>query len=166
MKDYKWKEIQVGMQESFTVEITEEMQGLFTRLSNDVNPLHLNSKFAKKRGFQDRVVYGMLINSFYSTLVGVYLPGKNCLFHEINARFTKPVYIGDRITVVGTVKDIRESTGRIKLSAEIRKENEMIVNKATLVVGMTQISENLGGGDFIKWNIRPYLYWELPPISA
>lgn len=148
MKDYKWKELQVGMQESFTVEITEEMQELFTRLSGDINPLHLNSKFAKQRGFQDRVVYGMLINSFYSTLVGVYLPGKNCLFHEINAKFTKPVYIGDKLTVVGIVKEIRESTGRIKLSAEIQKKNEMIVNKATLVVGMTKMSENLGGGGF------------------
>ena len=161
MNAYKWKEIQVGMQESFTVEITEEMQETFTKLSGDVNPLHLSNKFAKQRGFQDRVVYGMLINSFYSTLVGVYLPGENCLFHEVNARFTRSVYIGDKLTVVGIVKDIRESTGRIKLSAEIRKENEIIVNKATLIVGMTKMSENLRGGGvfYLIANKNHHYFW-------
>ena len=81
MKEYRFEEISLGLSESFEVEITREMMDKFQDISGDVNPLHNDTEFAKVRGYEDRVVYGMLIASQISTLGGVYLPGKYCLIH-------------------------------------------------------------------------------------
>lgn len=43
---------------------------------------------------------------FFSTLVGVYLPGEKCLFYKCEVEWTNSVYIGDILSVSGTVKEI------------------------------------------------------------
>ena len=137
MNHYKLKDIYVGMTESFEVTVTKEMHETFTKLTGDVNPLHLTDDYAKENGFNGRIVYGMLTASFYSTLVGVYLPGEHCLFHEIKTTFHAPVYEGDHLTIKGSVEEIHELFKRIKIKAEIRNQEGKKVSKASIIVGLT-----------------------------
>jgi acyl dehydratase len=60
----------------------------FREDSGDINPLHLDRDYARARGFPDVVVYGLLASSFYSTLVGVYLPGDAVCYTGLISRFT------------------------------------------------------------------------------
>lgn len=92
----------------FTVQVTQGMMEAFAALSGDTNPLHTDEGFARSRGFAGRVAYGMLVASFYSRLVGLYLPGKNCLFQSIEATFNRPVYAGDVLSVTGRVTEVDE----------------------------------------------------------
>lgn len=57
------------------IEITPSSYELFRALSGDVSPIRVDESYAKTRGFDGVVCYGMLISAFYSTLVGTYLPG-------------------------------------------------------------------------------------------
>ena len=82
MNNYKLEDIKLNMTEEFSVTITEEMQNSFRDITGDINPMHSDDKFAKKKGFDNKLVFGMLSCSLFSKLVGVYLPGKNCLFQE------------------------------------------------------------------------------------
>ena len=82
MNEYKIEDIEIGMKEEFKVQITEKMQNEFRDNTGDINPMHSDPDFAKEKGFDDTLVFGMLTASFFSTLVGVYLPGKNCLFQD------------------------------------------------------------------------------------
>ena len=104
MNDLSYEEIEVGHKESFTVTVTEEMMDKFLAITGDVNPLHNDEDYARSEGHPGRVVYGMLSASLLSTLAGVYLPGKRSLIHEVKIKFAKPVYIGDTLTVEGTVE--------------------------------------------------------------
>lgn len=79
MNDYTISDISIGMKESFFVSITDSMMHKFLDITSDENPLHLNEDFARQRGFNNKVVYGMLTASMISTLGGCYLPGRNCL---------------------------------------------------------------------------------------
>lgn len=101
MNDYRYEELAIGMTESFTVEVTEEMMKGFLSITNDVNPLHNSIEFAKKNGYENKVVYGMLTASFLSTLAGVYLPGKYSLIQNIAINLRKPVFVGDVLFVRG-----------------------------------------------------------------
>ena len=119
----------------FTVEVTEEMMQKFYEISGDCNPLHRDGEFAKENGFEDRVVYGMLISSFYSKLAGVYLPGRYCLLHGVDSSFHAPVFIGDTLTVSGFVKVKHEGTRVIEVSSKIVNQNGKRVGKAKITAG-------------------------------
>lgn len=135
MKEYKFEDLEVGMSESFTVTVSEKMVNDFLCDIDDTNPLHVNEEFAKKQGYDNRVVYGMLTNAFLSKLVGVYLPGKYCLLQGVESKFMRPVYIGDTLTVTGTVEELHASVRRMTVKALITNQDNKKVVKAKVEVG-------------------------------
>ena len=138
MNSFKMHEMKIGQKDSFIVEVTERMMTSFQNISGDDNPLHLNIDFAISSGFKDRVVYGLLTSSFYSRLIGVYLPGKYALLMSIKIDFIKPVFIKDKMTVVGEVVEIDERFKFIIIHSKIlRNKNEEISN-AQIRVGFNE----------------------------
>ena len=119
MNHYTLSELAVGQSENFTVTVTQEMMEDFYRLTGDDSPIHRSEEYAAGRGYPGRVVYGMLGASFFSTLAGVYLPGEHCLLHGVEAKFARPVFIGDTLTVKGTVTEVNDTFKEITVRAEI-----------------------------------------------
>lgn len=137
MKHYNFEDIEIGMTESFKSSITEEKMELFATLSGDLNPMHVDANYAKMGGYKDRLVYGMLASSFYSTLVGMYLPGEKCLLNKCDVDYRKPVYIGDELVITGEVIDKRAATRRIKIKAKAINQEGVTVNTAEITVSFT-----------------------------
>ena len=119
MNHYTLAEMTPGLSESFTVTVTEEMMARFEAITGDVSPIHMDAEYAQKRGYPGRVVYGMLGASFFSTLAGVYLPGEHCLLHGVECKFAKPVFIGDTLTITGTVVNVSEAVAEAEIKAVI-----------------------------------------------
>jgi len=136
MNSYKFVDINVGLEESFSVRVESEKLDKFLKISGDINPLHTDTEYSKSKGFSDRVVYGMLTSSFFSTLVGVYLPGKYCILQGIDIQFSKPVYIDDILTITGKVSYINEAYKQIEIKAIIINQDNEKVSKATIKVGV------------------------------
>ena len=138
MNEYTFSEIEIGMKAGFKKQITKEMEDSFRTLSGDENPLHKVDAFAMEVGegkFQRHVVFGMLTASLYSTIAGMYLPGKYSLIHSLDSiAFTKPVYLGDELSVTAEVTDKEESLKLIKLKVEIRKQDNSLVSKAKMKI--------------------------------
>ncbi len=137
MKHYTFEEVQIGLTESFTVLITDDQMKTFTGLSGDLNPMHTDAEYAKSKGYKDIVVYGMLSSLFWSTLVGMYLPGERCLLNKCDVDYRKPVYVGDLLTVIGEVVDKREGTRRIKIKGRMMNQEGVTVNTAEITVSFT-----------------------------
>jgi acyl dehydratase len=114
-------QIYVGQTATHTRTWTEEDVRTFASLSGDENPLHLDIEYAKTTPFGERLVHGMLVGSLCSTLVGMYLPGKKCLYLSQSLIFKKPVFIGDTTTITGVVTAMSEATHIITLAVTIRK---------------------------------------------
>lgn len=147
MNAYRFSDLAVGMEVSFDclediggghIEITPSAYEAFRTLSGDVSPIHVDEAYAKERGFRGTVCYGMLVSAYYSTLVGVYLPGKYALFQEAHISMTKPVYAGDRLTVTGKVKELNDALKRVTIKARIRNQDGETVSRATLEVGVSE----------------------------
>ena len=142
MNEYRYEDL-VSREENkenctraeFTVTITKEMMEKFLDITGDVNPLHNDADYARSKGFNDRVVYGMLTSSFYSTLAGVYLPGKYCLLHSVESSFRLPVFVGDTLTVSGFVKTKFETTKTMEIAAQIVNQEGKKVGKAKILAG-------------------------------
>ncbi|WP_310618960.1 MaoC/PaaZ C-terminal domain-containing protein [Flexibacterium corallicola] len=139
MNSYTIDTMDVGLNHQFTSKVSEEKLKAFLLVSGDVNPLHTNADHARACGHPDVVVYGMLTASLYSTLVGVYLPGKWALLQEVQTKFTRPVYLQDELTVSGEVMDVHRLLRRVELKASIRNQHGNVVSKARIYSGVGEI---------------------------
>ena len=131
MNEYGIADLKVGDSASFRVTVTQEMVDAFGELSGDRNPLHTDAEYAASLGHPGTVVYGMLTASLYSTMAGMYLPGKYCLLQQMETKFRKPIYIGDELEVTGTVEQHTLFPAQIRVSCKIRNQNGVLVNSGT-----------------------------------
>lgn len=136
MQEYYLRDIEVGLKHSFEVEISELQMQKFVDISGDINPMHMDVEYAKSKGMKDRIAYGMLTSAFYSTLVGVYIPGKHALLHSIDIDFIKPVYIGDKLFIEGVVFSVNELFHQIEVKATIRNQNSEKISRAKIKIGL------------------------------
>ena len=110
--NHNFEDLFIGQKSTFSLNINESMLNDFAKISGDFNPLHMNKEYANKTKFNKRVCHGMLLASFFSQLVGMYLPGKNSLYFSQSLNFRNPCFIDDEITVEG---EIIEKKSNIKL---------------------------------------------------
>ena len=137
MNEYTFSELYIGQKESFEVKITETEEECFRNLTGDCNPLHCDDAFACEIGngrFKSHVTFGMLTASYYSTLAGVWLPGKYSLIHSMNIKFQKPVYPGDTLTISGEITDKQDELKLIQVKGTIRNQYGQNVSKADMKV--------------------------------
>lgn len=157
-KQILFEEIRVGQKASFSRKIQAKDIADFAKLTGDVNPLHVDSNFALKYGYQSPVVHGMLSASFISTLIGTLLPGPGSLWIGLTLEFVSPVFDGETITIEGKVKQksivnrvivletrVINSKGEIIIRGESKvkmlqekknyKEQKIITKKTVLILG-------------------------------
>ena len=142
MNEYTIEEIQVGMSASFKKLITKEMEDSFRVITGDENPLHKEDDFALEisgGNFKGHAAFGMLTASFYSTVAGMYLPGKYSLIHSFDEiSFMKPVFVGDELTVNAEVIDKDEALKMIRLKIIIKNQDNKKVSRAKMKVLVTK----------------------------
>jgi len=101
MRGKTYDEISVGDKAWFSKTITESDIHSFSAVCADFNPIHVDEVYAstsslgKKVG--GRIAQGMLSASLFSTLVGMYIPGKGALYVSQTCNFKRPVKIGDTL---------------------------------------------------------------------
>ena len=104
--------------------------------SQSRDSLALRTRGRRAAGFPGRVVYGLLTSSFYSTLVGVHLPGKRALLDGIDIEFKSPAFIGDRLTVTGEIAFLNDTYHRLELKARIQNADGKLISKAKIRAGV------------------------------
>jgi 3-hydroxybutyryl-CoA dehydratase len=127
--EYTFDSINVGINHEFKITVTEKLVSDFSVISGDFNPLHMDENYATKTKFKKRICHGMLLASFLSRLVGMYLPGKNALYFSQILNFISPCFINDIITVKGEIVDKNYATKIITVKTSIvNQKNELILD--------------------------------------
>lgn len=138
MNEYMLSDIDIGMEASFTKTVTVEMENSFREISGDDNPLHKDDEFTRgisNGKFKSHVAFGMLTASLYSTMAGMYLPGKYSLIHSFDElSFMNPVFVGDELEVNGKVIDKNEDLRLIFLKVVIKNQDKKVVSRAKMKV--------------------------------
>lgn len=80
---------------------------LFADLSGDKNPIHLNSDYAAKSIFTEKIVHGFLYASLVSAVIASKLPGPGSIYLGQELKFLKPVYHNQLITAEVVIVEIR-----------------------------------------------------------
>jgi 3-hydroxybutyryl-CoA dehydratase len=139
MNNFTLEDIHIGLTQSFEVTVTEAMMRTFLNMTGDINPMHVDAEYAQSKGFEGRVVYGMLTASFLSTLAGVYLPGKHCVLQGVDLIFSKPVYIDDRLSIVGRVSHINEAFRQLEIKATVINQKGTMVSRGKIRAGLLDV---------------------------
>ena len=69
----------------------------------------------------------MLLASFLSQMVGMYLPGKHALYSSQTLEFHNPCFVGDEINVISKVIDKSQSTKIIKIESKISNGEKLLL---------------------------------------
>jgi 3-hydroxybutyryl-CoA dehydratase len=133
-------DLKVGQEFSFNLHIEEADIDRFAVLSGDLNPLHMNKAFAESRGFKSRVVHGAYLLALVSRLLGMHLPGANCLLQTMQMKFAAPTYVGDSIRINGTIDHISVAVKSVVVRLTIaRAMTDEVLASGKASLGFTQV---------------------------
>jgi len=103
--------------------VTDEMVKHFAEATGDKNPVHLDEEYAKNTIFGGRIAHGILSLGIISSVLGMEFPGAGTIYLMQNAKFRRPVYIGEEVTVKLIVKEVDREKLRVLLETYVVKEN-------------------------------------------
>lgn len=131
LEPVKWEDYEIGQSASFTKTITEEDVMKFAEVTGDYNPIHVNPEYAKTQMFGKQVAHGALSSGLISAVLGTKLFGPGILYGGQKVQFMKPVFFGDELTAVATVKDkFTKKEGKLKFiicDTIVKNQNEEVV---------------------------------------
>jgi 3-hydroxybutyryl-CoA dehydratase len=133
-KVYKYKDIEVGLEYTFSRKLTINDVNNFIEITEDRHPLHTDNHYSKKAGFNGIIAHGMLISSFVSTLIGMHLPGLHALITSQSFRYFKPVCPEDTLTIKGEVKKKVDESSMVLIGVEIKDSLDDIVAAGSVQV--------------------------------
>ena len=73
-------------------------------MSGDVNPAHVDPEYAHSSMFHEVIAHGMWGGALISTVLGTEFPGPGTIYIGQTLRFSRPVKVGDTITIKITCK--------------------------------------------------------------
>jgi acyl dehydratase len=106
----------------------------FAEITGDYNPLHFEEAFAAKTRFRRLIAQGGLATGLLHALVAMDLPGAGSVFVRQSWKFPKPVYIGDTITAVGTVKSVQTKRRMAEMEFRVTNQNDDVVLEGEALV--------------------------------
>jgi 3-hydroxybutyryl-CoA dehydratase len=108
-------ELAVGDSAQFSKTVTETDVYLFSGITGDFNPAHIDEAYSRRTYFGTRIAHGLLSAGFISTVLGTRLPGPGTIYLRQELTFLGAVKIGDTITARVEVTEIDAAKGRVRL---------------------------------------------------
>jgi phosphotransacetylase/acyl dehydratase len=135
-------EIRVGDSASVQRTMRQEDITLFSVISGDINPAHLDPVYASTDMFHHIVGQGVLTAGLISAVLGTRLPGPGTIYLGQDLQFRAPVSPGDTITATVTVTSKVEDSHRVILDCRCVNQDgvEVIRGTATVLAPVEKIS--------------------------
>ena len=127
-------EIRVGDSASLKRTLGVKDIQLFAVMSGDVNPAHLDEEYAAGTLFHEVIAHGMWGGALISTVLGTLYPGPGTIYIDQTLHFSRPVTLGDTVTVTVTVKEKFEHTHHVILDCLCTNQDGKAVIRGTAEV--------------------------------
>jgi len=137
--------LRVGQSDSFERTVTAADIDAFARATGDVNPIHLDEAYAAGTRFGRRIAHGMLAASYVSSLLASRLPGPGSVYLSQTLKFTKPVFIGDTLTVSATITAYRPARGVVTLETTVTNQRgeAVLLGEAVCLAGDAVVAQSV-----------------------
>jgi 3-hydroxybutyryl-CoA dehydratase len=141
---YHIDQLHPGMSASTAKTITEADIILFSAVSTDVNPAHLDEEYSKGTMFGGRIAHGMLSASLISAVLANKLPGPGTIYLSQTLKFKAPVRPGDTVKATVTVREVNVEKNRVILDTVCTVGGKTVIDGECLM--MPPVREKAAGG--------------------
>ncbi|MDH5748953.1 MAG: MaoC family dehydratase [Rhodospirillales bacterium] len=131
---YYFEDLEEGMSDIYGKTISDADIILFSGISGDINPVHLNHEFAFETMFEGCIAHGMLTASLISTVIGTKLPGAGCIYVNQNLAFKAPVKSGDTVTARVTVEKLIPKKKFVELKTVCTVKDKVVIDGSATVM--------------------------------
>lgn len=128
-----FEDVKIGMEETYSRTVTAEDIDKFAAASGDTNPFHLDEAFAASTAFGGRIAHGLLVASYFSTILGTKLPGPGSIYVSQTLKFRAPVYIGDTAVARVRVASKNDEKFRVTLECQCTVKGESVLDGEAVV---------------------------------
>lgn len=118
--------LEVGQTAHFEKSVGERDIQLFAAMSGDRNPVHLDAEFAAGTPFKERIAHGMFSGALISAAVACTLPGPGTIYLGQTMTFTRPVKLGDTLTVRLEILE-KLPKNRVRIATRVFNQNDELV---------------------------------------
>lgn len=127
-------ELKIGDKASVIHSFSFQDVMIFSKISTDTNPIHLDEDFAKSSIFKKNIVHGVLVGSLFSSIIGTKMPGMGSIYLSQTYAFRKPIFIDEEIVAQVEVVNIRQDKPIITLKTTCFKNGNEIAIEGEAVV--------------------------------
>jgi len=127
-------EMEIGDKASRRVTLEAKHIESFAEATGDFNPIHVDEDYASKSVFQKRVAHGVLLTGIVSGILGTKLPGLGTVAREMDAKFSRPAFIGDTLTAEVELVQKKEKYNVCVFNYRVTNQDSKVVVRGRAVV--------------------------------
>ena len=128
------EDLEIGMRRLLERRITSNDILLFSEVSGDQNPVHLDEEYARQTIFGKRIAHGMLTASLISAVIAEQLPGHGTVYLSQTLKFIRPVLPDQLVVTTVSVTDIKYSNRRVTLNCQCKVDERPVLLGEAIVL--------------------------------
>ena len=129
-----WDRYIEGMHFKWKFLFTAQDMQTFEALSGDHNPIHNDVDFAKSKGFDRPIIFGCLLSSQISRLIGQELPDSNSILTGIKMDFLKPGFPDEKLIFDAELITKSDATYALEFKCCIISSNKTIARGSAAAI--------------------------------
>ncbi len=138
IENVTYPEISVGQSARLLRTLTLDDIQAFAAVSGDTNPAHLDAAYANDTLYHGVIAHGMWGGALISALLGTQFPGPGTIYLDQALHFTKPVRVGDTLTVTATVVSKDDAKRSVELDCQVlNQKGERVLHGTARVLAPT-----------------------------
>tara|TARA_B100001057_G_C22421187_1_gene783617 strand:+ start:187 stop:630 length:444 start_codon:yes stop_codon:yes gene_type:complete len=128
------EDLEIGMFRMLEREITQNDILLFSKVTGDANPVHLDEEYAQQTIFGKRIAHGMLTASLISAVIAEQLPGQGTVYLSQTLKFIRPVFPGQSVKTTVLVTNLEYKTQHVTLDCKCKVDEKVVLAGEALVL--------------------------------
>lgn len=135
---YFFEDLHIGQSATLCKTITDADILMYSTVSLDTNPIHLDEDLARHSRFGGRIAHGMLSAGLISAILGTRLPGPGTIYLRQSLSFKGPVRIGHTVIAIAEITDLNLPRKSVTLHTWCMVKEDVVIDGEAIVLVPTR----------------------------